>query len=144
METGAHIRLVFARAAKEIERVDRASIADTGLNVTDFAILEALLHKGPLPVNAIGRKVLLTSGSMTAAAQRLMAKGYVQRKQDLSDRRVFNLELTPAGRRLIEAAYATHARNLEDLFRCLSAAQRRQIVKLLKTIGRHARQLASD
>ena len=68
METGAHIRLVLWKAAKAVEKVDRQSIARTGLKLTDFQIMEVLLHEGPLPINTIAGKVLLTSGSMTAAA----------------------------------------------------------------------------
>ena len=74
METGPHIRLVLWKAAKAVEEIDRASIAQTGLGVSDFAIMEALFHKGPLPVNQIGEKVLLTSGSMTAAVNRIEKK----------------------------------------------------------------------
>ena len=106
MESGAHIRLILARAAKAIEIFDRDSISQTGLNISDFAILEVLLHKGPLPVNTIGKKVLLTSGSMTTAANRLVRKGYIKRKQDPDDGRCFFLHLTARGRRLIQKAYA--------------------------------------
>ena len=65
MQTGTHIRLVLGRTAKAIERVDRESIADTGVSFTDFSILEDMLHQGPLPINTIGGKVLLTSGSIS-------------------------------------------------------------------------------
>ena len=68
MESGSHIRLIFGKANRAVEEVDRRSICHTGLSITDFMILEALLHKGPLPINEIGKKILLTSGSMTAAA----------------------------------------------------------------------------
>ena len=141
MATGTHIRLILGRAAKAIEAVDRASIADTGLNFSDFSILEALLHKGPLPINTIGEKVLLTSGSMTAAANRLAAKGLIQRVQDPADGRCFHLHLTNAGRRLIKEAFAKHARNLEKIADVLSDDERRQLVDLLKKIGRHAQSL---
>ena len=60
METGPHIRLVLWKAAKAVEKVDKASIAQTGLGRSDFAIMESLLHKGPLAINQIGKKVLLT------------------------------------------------------------------------------------
>lgn len=138
METGSHIRLVLGRAAKAIESVDRASIAGTGLNFSDFGILEALLHKGPLPINSIGEKVLLTSGSMTAAANRLEERGLIKRIQDLSDGRCFHLHLTKTGRRLIERAYAKHAKNLEKIAQILSAKERSNLVRLLKKIGIHA------
>jgi MarR family transcriptional regulator, 2-MHQ and catechol-resistance regulon repressor len=54
-------------------------IAETGISDTDFRVLEALLHKGPLPVNTIGPKVHLTPGSISAAADRLLEKGLVSR-----------------------------------------------------------------
>jgi MarR family transcriptional regulator, 2-MHQ and catechol-resistance regulon repressor len=138
MESGSYIRLVLGRAAKAVERVDRTSIADSGLSLSDFAILEALLHKGPLPINRIGEKVLLTSGSMTAAANRLMERGLIKRIRDASDGRCFHLHLTIEGRRLIEAAYAVHARNLERIAGVLSPVERSDLVRLLKKIGRHA------
>lgn len=135
METAAHIRLVLGRATKAIERVDRASIARTGLNPTDFGILEALLHKGPLPINTIGRKVLLTSGSMTAAANRLVARDLIERVRDAADARRFHLHLTDSGRSLIEGAYAAHVATLEAIARGLDDTERRELVRLLKKIG---------
>ena len=138
METGAHIRLVLGRAAKAVEKIDRASIAGTGLNASDFSILEALLHKGPLPINTIGDKVLLTSGSMTAAVKRLRNKNLVERIKDPSDGRCFYLHLTGSGRNLINCAYAKHAQNLEKLSSVLSPGERREPVRLLKKIGLHA------
>ena len=144
METGSHIRLILGRAAKAVERVDRASIAGTGLNASDFGILEALLHKGPLPINTIGRKVLLTSGSMTAAVNRLADKGLVERIPDPADGRSFRLHLTDSGFRLIDAAYEKHARNLEKIADMLTPEERRELVRLLKKIGLHADGLAVD
>ena len=135
METAAHIRLVLGRATKAIERVDRASIARTGLNPTDFGILESLLHKGPLPINTIGRKVLLTSGSMTAAANRLVARDLIERVRDAADARRFHLHLTDSGRSLIEGAYAAHVATLEAIARGLDDTERRELVRLLKKIG---------
>ncbi len=133
--------MVLARAAKAIEIFDRDSIAQTGLNISDFAILEVLLHKGPLPVNTIGKKVLLTSGSMTTAANRLVQKGFIKREQDPSDGRFFHLHLTTAGRRLIRNAYDGHSRNLEKIAEVLTDSERAQLVLLLKKIGQHAKLL---
>jgi MarR family 2-MHQ and catechol resistance regulon transcriptional repressor len=141
METGTHIRLVLGRTAKAIERIDRESIADTGLNFSDFSILEALLHKGPLPINTIGEKILLTSGSMTTAANRLEEKGLIRRIQDPSDGRCFYLHLTKTGHRLIKDAFDKHARNLEKIAEVLNAEQRSELVNLLKKLGKHAQNL---
>jgi MarR family 2-MHQ and catechol resistance regulon transcriptional repressor len=138
MHTAPHIRLVLWKAAKAIERVDQASIAGTGLQLSDFAIMEALLHKGPLPINVIGRKVLLTSGSMTAAVNRLEKQGYVTRIQDPDDGRCFQIHLTNAGRQVIQQAYGQHTRNLEKVTTVLSDRERGDLVRLLKKIGASA------
>ncbi len=138
METAPHIRLVLWKANKAIEKVDRASIAETGLHLSDFAIMEVLLHKGPLPISVIGEKVLLTSGSMTAAVNRLEKKGYVRRIQDTSDGRCFYVHLTAQGRAVIRPAFERHRKNLEALTSVLTAEERDELVRLLKKIGRNA------
>ena len=141
MQTAAHIRLVLWKATKAIEKVDRASIAETGVQLSEFTILEVLLHKGPLPVNTIGEKVLLTSGSMTAAVNRLEKKGFVKRIQDPADGRCFYVHLTKSGRKVIRSAYEKHARNLEKVAEALTSEERSELVRLLKKIGHHAEQM---
>ena len=138
MTTAAHIRLVLWKAAKTIEKVDRASIAHTGLQLSEFTIMEALMHKGPLTITAIGEKALLTSGSMTAAINRLEHKGYVRRQRDASDGRRCHVHLTDTGRPVIDKAYAKHAANLERVTEALTPSERETLVRLLKAIGHRA------
>ncbi|MGW8194247.1 MAG: MarR family winged helix-turn-helix transcriptional regulator [Desulforhopalus sp.] len=141
MKTGAYLRLILGKVNKTIERIDRNSITKTGLNVSDFSIMEALLHKGPMPINTVGEKVLLTSGSMTAAANRLESKGLVERVRDPLDGRSFYLHLTRRGLRLIRNAYQQHSENLEKTFECLNDNERGDLVRLLKKVGYHAMQI---
>jgi len=102
-------------------------------------VLEALLHKGPLPVNEIGRKVLLTSGSITVAVDRLETKGLVERRSSSADRRARIVHLTKEGRRLITRAYAEHAADMERLASAsLTRAERATLIRLLKKIGYEA------
>jgi len=68
---------------------------------SDFAILEALLHKGPQPVSELGRRIDLTSGSMTAAIDRLETRNLVARADHATDRRAWVIHLTPEGEALI-------------------------------------------
>src|SRR5207237_8220065 len=82
---------------------------------SDFAVLEALLHKGPLPVNEIGKKVLLTSGSITVAVDRLETKGFVERRAHGTDRRARIVHLTKAGRKMITSIYGDHAADMARL-----------------------------
>jgi MarR family 2-MHQ and catechol resistance regulon transcriptional repressor len=141
MESGSHIRLLLWKAGKAIERVDKASITETGLHLSEFTIMEALLHKGPMPINTIGEKVLLTSGSMTAAVNRLENKGYVERIQDPSDGRCYFVHLTRSGKKTIKRAYAKHAKNLDKIIEVLSSTEQAELARLLKTIGRHAEKI---
>ena len=138
METGSHIRLVLWKAAKAVEKVDRESIDQTGLGLSDFTIMEALLHKGPLTINQIGQKVLLTSGSMTAAVNRLERKGLVKRIQDASDGRCFYVRLTKRGRKVINDAFSRHQQNLEKVAEVLTREERTELVRLLRKLGFHA------
>ena len=141
METGSHLRLILWKAAKAVEKVDRASVQQTRLCLGDFAILEALLHKGPMPIHTIGEKVLLTSGSMTAAINRLEKRALVRRRKDASDGRLFHVHLTGRGRKVIEQAYSRHAQNLDKIVAVLTPAERAELARLLKKIGFHADQL---
>jgi MarR family 2-MHQ and catechol resistance regulon transcriptional repressor len=138
METGPHIRLLLWKANKAVEKVERNSIDGTGLLLSEFTVMEVLLHKGPLPINTIGKKVLLTSGSMTAAVNRLENKGLVTRVQDPSDHRCFYVHLTNEGANVIRKAYDKHACNLETAAEVLTAAEREDLARLLKKYGRHA------
>jgi MarR family 2-MHQ and catechol resistance regulon transcriptional repressor len=142
METGAHIRLVLWKAAKAVERVDRASINAAGPGLTDFEIMEALLHKGPMLINEIGAKVLLSSGSMTAAINRLETAGLVRLRRDADDGRCFHVHLTTAGRALIQRAFRQHAKTLDGMAAVLSTDEQRELVRLLKKLGLHAEAMA--
>ena len=103
-------------------RYDHQSIAAQGFaSLSDYAVLEVLLHKGSLPVNAIGEKVLLTSGSITTAVQRLEKKGLVIRERSEGDARVVLVHLTNEGMNLIQEAFTAHARIWMS---CLSNSQR--------------------
>lgn len=134
--------MVLWKAAKAMEKADLKSIAETGLGLSDFAIMEALLHKGPLAVNRIGEKVLLSSGSMTAAVNRLESKGLVRRKQDPMDGRRYVVGLTPAGRGMIDEAYEKHREDLDRIADILTPEERTELVRLLKKIGFHAERRA--
>src|ERR1041384_1733514 len=134
--TGVHVFLVLWKALHAVEAYALRSIAPLELGAADFAVLEALLHKGPLPVNEIGRKVLLTSGSITTAVDRLEAKGLVERRAHGSDRRARIVHLTKQGRKLITRAYPPHAADLERLAAAsLTKAERATLIRLLKKIG---------
>src|SRR6266404_9958151 len=113
--SGVHVFLVLWKAASAVQAYAEKSIAGLEMCGSDFAVLEALLHKGPLAVNQIGRKVLLTSGSITVAVDRLEKKGLVERRAHGTDRRARIVHLTKEGRKVITRAYRDHAADMERL-----------------------------
>lgn len=137
--TGVHVFLVLWKAARAVEAYAESSISQLQMCGSDFAVLEALLHKGPLAVNEIGKKVLLTSGSITVAVDRLEDKGLVERRAHGSDRRAKIVHLTKEGRKLISRAYADHAADLERLVSAsLTKKERETLIRLLKQLGYRA------
>jgi MarR family transcriptional regulator, 2-MHQ and catechol-resistance regulon repressor len=135
---GTHVFLVVWKTYRALRARAEISIKTLGLCDSDFRILEALLHKGPLPVNVIGGKVELTTGSITSAVDRLEEKRLARRKNNAEDRRVRVVELTAKGRRLIETAYAKHERDMEEAARGLSRPERDVLIDLLKRLGKNA------
>jgi len=134
--SGVHVFLVLWKAARAVEAFAEKSVSELEMCGSDFAVLEALLHKGPLPINEIGKKVLLTSGSITVAVDRLETKGLVERRAHGTDRRARIVHLTKEGRKLITLAYADHATDMERLASAsLTRAERQTLISLLKKIG---------
>ena len=143
--SGPHLWLLLWKASRAVMSYDQASIKASGFKVfSDFAVLEVLLHKGPLPVNAIGQKVLLTSGSITTAVDRLEKRGWVKRERDSADGRVVNVHLTTSGREVIAAGFADHAENLDRLFAVFSQEERLQFAALIRKLGQHAAELKPE
>ena len=137
--SGVHVFLVLWKAARAVEAYAEKSIAALEMGGSDFAVLEALLHKGSLPVNEIGKKVLLTSGSITVAVDRLETKGFVERRAHGTDRRARIVHLTKEGRKVIRRVYADHAADMERLASAsLTRSERKTLIGLLKKIGYEA------
>src|ERR1700735_3365014 len=100
-----HVWLVMMKAMRALTRYAAAGVEEIGLGLSDFGVLEVLLHKGPLPVNTIGPIVNLTAGSISTAVDRLVEKGLVSRVESAADRRVRIVALTPRGKTLIVPAF---------------------------------------
>src|SRR5258708_10839568 len=119
--------LVLSRCHRALNHIAERSIEQAGLGLTDFAALEALLHKGSLTITEIQGKVPLAIGSMTAAVDRLEKKGLIMRTPASGDRRAKGLKLTPEGRRIVEKAFSRHTAGLECSMGGLKATQERQL-----------------
>jgi MarR family 2-MHQ and catechol resistance regulon transcriptional repressor len=136
--SGVHVWLVLMKAFQALMPHAAESIERTELGDSDFRVLEALLHKGPLPVNTLGPKVWLTPGSISVAVERLVKKGLVSRNDHPFDRRVRQVELTGKGRALITRGFREHAAAMESVVSVLSKNERLILLRLLKKLGKHA------
>jgi MarR family transcriptional regulator, 2-MHQ and catechol-resistance regulon repressor len=133
-----HVWLVMMKAMRALTRYAADGIEETGLGLSDFGVLEVLLHKGPLPVNTIGPIVDLTAGSISIAVDRLFAKGLVSRVESAEDRRVRIVTLTPRGKALIDSAFRKHSGQMKRVFSELGPEELRDLEVALKKIGKRA------
>src|SRR6202050_2425153 len=133
-----HVWLVMMKAMRALTRYAAAGIEETGLGLSDFGVLEVLLHKGPLPVNTIGPVVDLTAGSISIAVDRLVEKGLVSRVESAEDRRVRIVALTPCGKDLIAEAFRKHSLQMKRVFSELSPEELRGLETALKKVGKRA------
>ena len=136
--SGVHVWLVLMKAFQALMPHAAESIERTELGDSDFRVLEALLHKGPFPVNTLGPKVWLTPGSISVAVDRLVKKGLVSRNDHPGDRRIRQVELTAKGRALIARGFREHAAAMETVVSILSKKERMTLLRLLKKVGKHA------
>jgi len=138
VERTDHVWLVMMKAMRALTKYALADIEETGLGLSDFGVLEVLLHKGPLPVNTIGPIVDLTPGSISIAVDRLFAKGLVTRVESTEDRRVRIIALTPRGKDLIVPAFRKHSAQMKKVFAELSPEELRVLEEALKKAGKRA------
>ena len=141
VERTDHVWLVMMKAMRALTKYALADIEETGLGLSDFGVLEVLLHKGPLPVNTIGPIVDLTPGSISIAVDRLFAKGLVTRAESTEDRRVRIIALTPRGKDLIVPAFRKHSAQMKKVFAELSPEELRVLEEALKKAGTRAEAL---
>ncbi len=137
-----HTWLIMLKARNSIARYALPPINEEGLGDSDFRVLDVLLHKGPMPVNAIGPKVDLNPGSVSVAVDRLYKKGFVSRLESSSDRRVRTVALTEKGREMFVPLFRRHAALIKRAFQDVSLEDLQQLERILKKIGKRAESLA--
>jgi MarR family 2-MHQ and catechol resistance regulon transcriptional repressor len=137
--TGPRLWITLARAHGALASYVEHCIAAEGICLSDFMVLEVLLHKGPMAISGIGEKVLLANASMTAAVDRLEARSWVVRQSSETDRRSRIVALTRTGRAFISELYARHAKDIEAVTNVLTQREQNQLRSLLKKLGLAAR-----
>src|SRR5437660_12837484 len=133
--SGTHLWLVLMKAHRALERLATQSIESLEVGLSDFGVMELLLHKGPQPVNEIGRRIDLTSGAITTAVDRLESRGLVARGAHPTDRRARIVRLTPEGQEQAAKLFGGHKSAMDLAANRLSKAERVELIKLLKKLG---------
>src|SRR5437763_14194433 len=133
--SGTHLWLVMMKAHRALERLAIQSIESSEAGLSDFAVMEMLLHKGPQPVNEIGRYIELTSGAITTAVDRLESRGLVTREAHPSDRRARIVRLTAQGEEQAAKIFAGHRTAMDLAASGLSKSERATLIQLLKKLG---------
>lgn len=130
--------IVLSRASEALHAHTLADIESHGLTQTEFAILEALYHKGPMLLGEVQKKILVSSGGITFLIDKLVKRGLVLRRPCETDRRARYAELTPAGRDLIAGIFPGHADVIRRAVSGLSSAEQQTLIDLLKKLGHSA------
>ncbi|ETI66420.1 MULTISPECIES: MarR family winged helix-turn-helix transcriptional regulator [Neobacillus] len=127
--------IVLSRAFKAINEHVNKIIQANGLNPTEFAVLELLYHKGDQPMQQIGGKILLASGSITYVVDKLEQKGLLKRVACPSDRRVTYAQITDEGKKFIQDIFPEHAAQIDRLMSSLTDSEKTEAIDLLKKLG---------
>lgn len=135
LERALKLYVVFARAANAVNRRVQDEIEGHDLTLTEFGILEALYHKGPLLLGDVQKKILLSSGGVTYTVDRLADKGLVERRECQTDRRARYAALTPRGEALIARIFPDHARRIEETLGALTAREQEELTATLRKLG---------
>lgn len=128
--------IVLSRAYRAISDYTNKYIQASGVNPTEFAVLELLYHKGDQPLQHIGDKILLASGSITYVVDKLEKKQLLKRIACSSDRRVTYAQITEKGKKFLEGIFPEHQERIEHLMDGLTVEEKETVIELLKRIGK--------
>ncbi len=129
----AFVKLI--RASESVSARIHRHLTDAGLTVSQFGVLEALYHLGPLSQSEIAKKVLKSTGNITLVIDNLEKRDLVKRERQQEDRRYYAVRLTTAGRKLIGGIFPRHAAKIMEEMSALSSAEQEVLGNLCRKLG---------
>ncbi|MCG6954649.1 MAG: MarR family transcriptional regulator [Gemmatimonadetes bacterium] len=141
-ELALKLFIVLSRARNAVADHVDAHTEACGVTTGEFAVMEALFHKGPLLLGEVKRKILVSSGGVTYLIDRLEARGLVERRACPTDRRARYAALTQAGQDLMARIFPEHAGRIVAALGGLNDEEKGRAIELLRTLGLHAEGLA--
>lgn len=142
--TALKLWVVLSRSHESLVQVLKADIERHDLTIAEFAVLEALYHKGPQLLGEIQKRVLVSSGGMTFLVDRLAKRGLAERRECSSDRRARYAALTVKGEKLMRSVFPEHAAAIHSAMKGLKQSEQRALTALLKTLGLEAARQAAE
>jgi len=130
---GTFVKLV--RASDSVTARIHRHLIDAGLSVSQFGVLEALFHVGPLSQAELARKILRSTGNITMVIDNLEKRGLVNRERQKDDRRYYIVQLTSGGRKLIGSIFPRHAAKIMEEMKVLSSAEQETLGNLCRKLG---------
>ena len=138
----AYINLV--RASDSVLSRIAVHLESEGVTMGQFAVLEALLHLGPMCQHALAEKLLRSGGNMTLVVDNLQKQGWVKRQRQEKDRRMVEIHLTPRGRRLITRIFPEHAKVIAQVMSELTPEEQEDLRRIARKLGRGAEELCAE
>lgn len=134
-EQALKLLVVLMRAQAAISELVTRDVERHGLTGSEFGVLEALLHKGPMLLGELQRKILVSSGGITYLVDKLADRGLVERLECPSDRRARYAALTETGRELISRIFPEHRKAILEAMSALDEDQQVQATELIRKLG---------
>jgi MarR family 2-MHQ and catechol resistance regulon transcriptional repressor len=130
----AYVKLL--RASETVHSEATRTLAEEGLSASQFGVLEALYHIGPLCLSDLAHKILKTTGNLTMVVRNLERSGLVTRQQSAEDRRFVSVAITEKGRKRMARVFPVHLEHIVELMNRLSPAQQDELGRLCRKLGK--------
>ncbi|WP_152656012.1 MarR family winged helix-turn-helix transcriptional regulator [Oceanobacillus sp. CFH 90083] len=130
--------VIIMKASKALEEVTKQDMKKHGMRASDFAILEALYHKGRQTIREISESVLISTGSITYVIDKLEKKELLIRTNCPDDRRAVYLEITAKGKQTMDDIFPKHQQVIEELFEGIPESDKETVIDVLKKVGHKA------
>lgn len=136
-ENDLNLKVVIgiSRANQAIQKQSAVTFKEGGLTTAQFAVLEALYHKGTLTIQEIINSILSTGGNMTVVICNLEKEKLIERHVNPEDRRSSLIEITQKGKKIIEEIFPSHLQSLKEEFKVLTTEEKQVLITILKKLS---------
>ena len=125
----------LSRAADSVGNSINGHLSEYDLTTSQFGVLEAVYHLGPMQTGELGAKILKSSGNMTLVIDNLVKRGLVVRERQEEDRRCIEIHLSEEGKALIDSIWAKHENGVLETFSALTVVEQEQLGALCRKLG---------